>query len=170
MKLIDYMKVDGKKFRTLNLQYFNTVILPTVKIQGRQLMENVIITMTKRILLIDDEPDITYTLEKVLEDNGLKVDSFNDPILAVNNYKANFYDLIILDIKMPKMDGFELYIKIRAKDPKVKICFLTAIATFNEEFRKIGLVLDKTINEDYFIRKPIHTKDLIKKLTSIMKI
>ena len=71
---------------------------------------------------------------------------------------------------MPKMDGFELYIKIRAKDPKVKICFLTAIATFNEEFRKIGLVLDKTINEDYFIRKPIHTKDLIKKLTSIMKI
>ena len=111
MELIDYMKVDGKKFRTLNLQYFNTVILPTVKIQGRQLMENVIITMTKRILLIDDEPDITYTLEKVLEDNGLKVDSFNDPILAVNNYKANFYDLIILDIKMPKMDGFEYILK-----------------------------------------------------------
>ena len=67
MELIDYMKVDGKKFRTLNLQYFNTVILPTVKIQGRQLMGNVIITMTKRILLIDDEPDITYTLEKVME-------------------------------------------------------------------------------------------------------
>ena len=67
MELIDYMKVDGKKFRTLNLQYFNPVILPTVKIQGRQLMGNVIITMTKRILLIDDEPDITYTLEKVME-------------------------------------------------------------------------------------------------------
>ena len=67
MELIDYMKVDGKKFRTLNLQYFNAVILPTVKIQGRQLMGNVIITMTKRILLIDDEPDITYTLEKVME-------------------------------------------------------------------------------------------------------
>ena len=88
----------------------------------------------------------------------------------MNNYKANFYDLIILDIKMPKMDGFELYIKIREKDPKVKICFLTAIATFNEEFRKIRLVLDKTSNEDYFLRKPINTKDLIKKLTSIMKI
>ena len=71
---------------------------------------------------------------------------------------------------MPKMDGFELYIKIREKDPKVKICFLTAIATFNEEFRKIRLVLDKTSNEDYFLRKPINTKDLIKKLTSIMKI
>jgi YesN/AraC family two-component response regulator len=57
---------------------------------------------------------------------------------------------------MPKMDGFELYTKIREKEPKVKICFLTAIATFNEEFRKIRLVLDKTSNEDY--------------LTSIMKI
>ena len=71
---------------------------------------------------------------------------------------------------MPKIDGFELYIKLREKDHKVKICFLTVIATFNEEFRKIRLALGKTINEDYFIQKPIHTKDLIKKLTSIMNI
>src|SRR5687767_12282468 len=133
-----------------------------------QLLENVIITMTKKVFLIDDEPDITYTLEKVLEDNGFKVDTFNVPILALNNYKINFYDLIILDIKMPKMDGFELYIKIREKDPKVKICFLTAITTFKEDFRKTRLVLGKTINEDYFIIKPIKTEDLIKKLTSIM--
>ena len=76
--------------KNLGLWIFNILTLPTVKIQGRQLMGNVIITMTKRILLIDDEPDITYTLEKVLEDNGLKVDSFNDPILAVNNYKPIF--------------------------------------------------------------------------------
>ena len=159
-----------KNLGTLNLQYFNTVIIPIVKIQGRQLMGNVIITMTKKILLIDDEPDLTYTIKKILEDNEFEVDTFNDPILALNNYKANFYDLIILDIKMPKMDGFELYIKIREKDPKVKICFLTVIATFNEEFRKTRLRLGKTINEDYFIQKPIHTNDLIKKLTSIMNI
>ena len=133
-------------------------------------MENVIITMTKRILLIDDEPDLTYTLEKVLQDNGFKVDTFNDPILALDNYQINFYDLIILDIKMPKMDGFELHIKIREKDPKVKICFLTAIAKFNEEFIKTRLEMGKTINEDYFIQKPIQTEDLIKKLTSIMNI
>jgi DNA-binding response OmpR family regulator len=135
-----------------------------------QLLENVIITMTKKVFLIDDEPDITYTLEKVLEDNGFKGDTFNDPLLALNNYKVNSYDLVILDIKMPKMDGFELYIKIREKDPKVKICFLTAIATFNEEFRKTRLVLGKTINEDYFIQKPIKMEDLLKKLTSIMNI
>ena len=126
--------------------------------------------MTKKILLIDDEPDVTYTIKKILEDNGLKVDSFNDPILALNYYKVNFYDLVILDIKMPKMDGFELYTKIREKEPKVKICFLTAIATFNEEFRKIRLTLGKTINEDYFIQKPINMEDLTKKLTSIMNI
>ncbi|MDF2738360.1 MAG: mprA [Nitrososphaeraceae archaeon] len=129
-----------------------------------------IITMTKKILVIDDESDVTFTIKNILEDNGFKVDTFNDPILALNYYKVNFYDLIILDIKMPKIDGFELYIKIREKDPKVKICFLTAIATFNEEFRKTRLVLGKTINEDYFIQKPIKMEDLLKKLTSIMNI
>ena len=71
---------------------------------------------------------------------------------------------------MPKMDGYESYIKIREKDPKVKICFLTAITTFNEDFRKTRMTLGKTINEDYFIRKPIKTEDLVKKLTSIMNI
>ena len=126
--------------------------------------------MTKRILLVDDEPDIIFTITKILEENGFKVDSFNDPLLALNYYKVNFYDLVILDIKLPKMDGFELYLKIREKDPKVKICFLTAITRFNEEFRKIRLALGKTINEDYFIQKPIKTEDLIKKLTSIMNI
>ena len=133
-------------------------------------MENDVKTMTKKILLVDDEPDITYTLKKIIEDNGFKADSFNDPILALNYYKVNFYDLVILDIKMPTMDGFELYLKIREKDPKVKICFLTVIATFNEEFRKIRLALGKTINEDYFIQKPVEMEDLLKKLTSIMNI
>ena len=126
--------------------------------------------MTKKILVIDDESDVTFTIKNILEDNRFAVDTFNDPILALNYYKVNLYDLIILDIKMPKMNGFELYIKIREKDPKVKICFLTAIATFNEEFRKTRLALGKTINEDYFIQKPIKMEDLLKKLTSIMNI
>ena len=133
-------------------------------------MESDVLTMTKKILLVDDEPDVTYTIKKILEDNGFKVDSFNYPILALNYYKVNFYDLVILDIRMPTMDGFELYLQIREKDPKVKVCFLTVIATFNEEFRKIRLALGKTISEDYFIQKPIETENLIKKLTSIMNI
>ena len=62
--------------------------------------------MTKKILLIDDEPDLTCTIKKILEGNGFKVDTFNDLILALNYYKVNFYNLVILDIKMPRMDGF----------------------------------------------------------------
>ena len=127
--------------------------------------------MTKKILVVDDEPDVTYTIKKILEDNGFEVvDTFTDSILALDSYKANFYDLVILDILMPKLDGFQLYIKIREKDPKVKICFLTAITTFNEDFRKTRLELGKTINEDYFIQKPIEIEKLVKKLTSIMNI
>jgi len=126
--------------------------------------------MTKKILLIDDEPDVTYTIKTILEDNGFKVDSFNDPILAFNYYKVNFYDLVILDIKMPKMDGFELYTKIREKDPKVKICFLTASEMYYEKFRKTRSEIGRINGEDSFIQKPIKNEDLIKKLTNIMDI
>ena len=125
-------------------------------------------TTIKRILLVDNEIDITYALENALENYGFKVDSFNDPILALDNYKANFYDLIILDIKMPKMDGFELYIKMREKDPKVKICFLTASELFYEEFRNARLKLGETVGEEYFIQKPIKTNDLLKKLNTFI--
>ena len=124
--------------------------------------------MTKKILVVDDEPDINYTIKNILEDNGeFKVDTFTDPIIALKSYRVNFYDLIILDILMPKMNGFELYIKIKEKDPKVKVCFLTATAIFNE-LKKTRMVLGKTIGEDYFIQKPIKTEDLIKKITLIM--
>jgi DNA-binding response OmpR family regulator len=72
-----------------------------------------------------------------MEENDFKVDSFTDSISALDNYQINYYDLVILDIKMPKMDGFQLYMKIREKDPKIKICFLTASELYYEEFRKM---------------------------------
>ena len=122
----------------------------------------------KEILLVDDEPDVTYTIKNILEDNEYNVDSFNDPILALNYYKVNFYALVILDIKMPKMDGFELYNKIREKDPKVKICFLTASEMYYEKFRKVRSEIGRIIGEDSFIQKPIKNEDLMKKLTDIM--
>jgi len=122
----------------------------------------------KKILLVDDEPDVIYTIKNILEDNEFQVNTFNDPITALKTYTSNFYDLIILDIKMPKMDGFELYNKIREKDPKVKICFLTASEMYYEKFRKARSEIGKIIGEDCFIQKPIKNEDLIKKLTSIM--
>src|SRR5688500_1820106 len=125
--------------------------------------------MKNSILLVDDEPDITYAIKNNLEDAGFKVDSFTDPILALNNYKANFYDLIILDILMPKMNGFELYIKIREKDPKVEICFLTASEFYYEEYRKkYSSELVKLLDKEYFIQKPIENKALIKRITAII--
>ena len=121
------------------------------------------------ILLIDDELDITLTIKGILEDAGFKVDSFNDPIFVLNNYKANFYDLVILDILMPKMNGFELYVKIKEKDPSVKVCFLTASEFYYEKFRKeYSSQLVKILDKEFFIQKPIKNKDLIKYVTTIL--
>ena len=75
---------------------------------------------------INDEPDINLLLKIWLESNGFQVDAFDDPILALDNFKKGAYDLLILDIKMPKMHGFELYREIRKIDNEVKVCFLTA--------------------------------------------
>ena len=125
-------------------------------------------TTLKKILLVDNEADITYALENALENYGYSIDSFNDSMLALNSYKSNFYDLVILDIKMPKMDGFELYNEIKEKDSKVKICFLTASELFYEEFRKTRYILGEKLGEEYFIQKPIKIDDLIQKMNALM--
>ena len=77
----------------------------------------------RRIMLVDDERDINLMFKIVLEDNGFEVDVFDDSIIALNNYEAGLYDLLILDIKMPKMDGFELYDQIKKIDDKSKFAF-----------------------------------------------
>ena len=63
--------------------------------------------MKNSILLIDDEQDITFTIKNILDENDFKVETFNDSVIVLKSYKINFYDLVILDIKMPKMDGFQ---------------------------------------------------------------
>ncbi|MGI8834256.1 MAG: response regulator transcription factor [Nitrososphaeraceae archaeon] len=80
----------------------------------------------KRILLVDDEPDITYSFRIGLENNGFKVDTFNNPLEASSNFKSDFYDLVVLDIKMPEMNGIDLCKEIRKMDSEIKICFATA--------------------------------------------
>jgi len=83
----------------------------------------------KKILIIDDEPDITFVLKKVLQENGFAfVDTFNDPLDVISIYKQQgMYNLLlIIDIVMPKMDGFELYGKIKKIDDVVHACFITA--------------------------------------------
>jgi DNA-binding response OmpR family regulator len=119
----------------------------------------------KRILAVDDEPDITRLCSLALEYYGFKVDTFNDSEEALSNFKPDYYDLVILDIKMPKMDGFELYYELKKKDNDVKVCFLTASELYYEEFRKKEYhALDKNL----FIRKPIDNEDLLKEVNRIM--
>ncbi len=90
-----------------------------------------------RIMLVDDEQDITYSFSIALEDNGFVVDSFNDPQEALSNFKAGLYDLLIIDVKMPKMNGFELYREIEKIDDKAKICFITAFEVYYKSLREL---------------------------------
>ena len=121
-----------------------------------------------KILLVDDQPHVTYVIRTVLEANGFEVDSFNDPVLVSESYKSDYYDLVILDIKMPKMDGFELYDRIRQKDQKTKICFLTASERFYESLRQARNLLGDALGEEYFIQKPAKTDQLIRRLTDLI--
>jgi two-component system response regulator ChvI len=119
-----------------------------------------------RILIVDDEPDLTEVFTMALEYHGFKVDSFNDSQEALSKYKPGLYDLVILDIKMPKLDGFELYYEIKKKDNNANICFLTASELYYEEFRKKdACALDRNL----FIRKPIQNEELVKQITKMIK-
>ena len=89
-----------------------------------------------RILIVDDEVDITTIYTLGLQDNGFKVDAFNDPLQALSGFKSGIYSLVLLDYKMPKMNGFELYQEIRKVDAKVKICFVTAFDIYPGEIKK----------------------------------
>ena len=123
--------------------------------------------MNKRVLLVDDEPDLNLTLKMTLEENGLKVNSFTDPLSALENFKeeAGMYDLLILDMKMPQMNGFELYRQIKKIDDKVKVCFLTAGEMDYEQF---GKELFPALENNCYIQKPIENETLIKRLNKII--
>jgi two-component system, OmpR family, response regulator ChvI len=117
-----------------------------------------------RILLVDNEADIILGLKIGLEDNGFVVDAFNDPELALSNFKAGSYDLLLLDIRMPKMNGFESYLKMKKMDSKVKVFFITASEMYYyEELTKEALA---RIGAKRVIRKPITIDDLIKEITT----
>ena len=112
-----------------------------------------------KILVVDDERDITSVIRRGLKRNGFEVDSYNDPLLALEKFSADMYDLLIIDIKMPKMNGFELYKKMKDIDGKVKVCFLTAIEYYTDDFKRVFPKLtvrcfaDKPISIDLLAKK-----------------
>src|SRR5918912_1547033 len=119
----------------------------------------------RKILIVDDEPDITSAFDMILQMNGFEVDTYNDPVIALSNFKPNSYGLALVDIRMPKMNGFELYKKIKDNDNKIEACFITAFEDYREEFKESFPGLEEA---KYFIRKPKAIEDLVKHVAAIL--
>ena len=123
----------------------------------------------KRILIIDDEADVTITFKAGIEDNNNKTDAnkrievytSSNPVVALSEFKPNFYDLLLVDINMPHMNGFELAEKILAIDINVKVCFMSSVEINREVLREIY-----PISIGCFIRKPVGIDYLLERLTS----
>ena len=122
-------------------------------------------TQKVKILVVDDEYDVAITLKTILEEEKFEVDVFNDPKLALSDFKAGWYDLLLLDILMPKMNGFELYQQLKNIDDKVKVCFITAYEIYYRALRD----LFPTIEVDCFMAKPIGKKELVSRIKGELK-
>ena len=120
--------------------------------------------MVEKILVVDDESDVCFMLKEVLSEDGFVVDSYKDPLLALSNFRAHSYSLVILDIRMPELNGFALYREIRRLDKKVKICFLTAGEMYDGLYSNIF----SSLPVNHFIRKPIDNEGLIKRINEII--
>ena len=112
------------------------------------------------ILIIDDELDITLTFKSALKHNGFKVDVYNDPVLALSYFKPNFYDLLLIDINMPHMNGFKLCEELLKIDANPKVCFMSAGQINQEALREVH----PTKNIGCFINKPVAIDYLVSRL------
>lgn len=137
-------------------------------IAGNDLKQDMIQTAMNarkyRVMIVDDEPDITTIFKIGLENNQFIVTTFNDPLEAFSRFKPGLYDLLILDIRMPGMNGFQLYQKIRSIDNEVKVCFLTAFEEARGEFKSSFPFLEEV---KCYLKKPITVRDLIKHLVDL---
>ena len=123
--------------------------------------EHRVVQRKTRIFLVDDQWDILLFYRTGLEQNGFLVHAFNDPVQALLSFKVGEYDLVILDIKMPRMNGFELHREIQKIDGNVKVCFITAFVPYYESLKEI---FDMP-NIHCIIKKPIDIRNLIEKIT-----
>jgi two-component system, OmpR family, response regulator ChvI len=120
---------------------------------------------SRKILLVDDEADIVSTFKMILEMNNFEVDAYTNPLSALSSFKPNEFGLLILDIRMPVMSGFELFKKMKNIDSEVQACFITAFEDYREEFRESFPMLDEA---KHFIRKPKAIEDLVNHVATIL--
>jgi CheY-like chemotaxis protein len=146
-------------------------IITKVNLQAReeQQHERVLRDQTaisgKRVLVVDDEPDICMVYQIALEDAGYECISYTDPIKALQEFRSNYYNLILLDIKMPALNGFELCKKIRQVDKTLHIIFITASEEYYERFRTQHYPELGKIN---YIQKPIGNDELVQIVNTII--
>jgi CheY-like chemotaxis protein len=133
--------------------------------QHERLLRDQTVTGGKRVLLVDDEPDICMIYQLVLEDAGYKCISYTDPVIALQEFRPNYYNLILLDIKMPVLNGFELCKKIREIDKTIHIVFITASEHYYEQFRTQRYPELSKVN---YIQKPIGNDELLRIVNSIV--
>ena len=140
-----------------------------IKISSPQTKSKKSKTKIKRILLVDDEPDVAVSIEAVLEESGFfQVDRFLGTAAALSIFRPDVYHLALLDIKMPRMDGFELCRKIRGIDNKIKVCFLTAADLGC--YRETDSDVINDLGTDCFISKPVNNIDLIERLKLLLSL
>jgi two-component system, OmpR family, response regulator ChvI len=116
-----------------------------------------------RIFMVDDEPDLTMLFKLGLEDNGFEVDAFNDPLIALNAFKERpaSYELALIDIRMPEMNGFQLYNEMRKINSRVRVCFITAFDIQQTDMETIASSNKKSLN---LIRKPIAIEEMVEEI------
>ena len=120
-----------------------------------------------RILLVDDEADIVHVLKRGLEIHGFEVDAYDSPQQAINSFKPNVYDLAILDIRMPGLNGFALFRQMKKIDPALTTCFLSAFEMHPQEFEKVFPSMAHNVKT--IIKKPVTINNLIKEITPFLK-
>ena len=123
---------------------------------------------SRRIMLVEDNEDINHLFWIVLQDadSRLNVDAFTDPHVALENFRPGIYDLLLIDVTMPKLGGFELYSRIRSRDDKVKVCFLTAGEMYYKEIRQEAF---PELDVNCFIGKPIANQDLVRRVKEVLE-
>jgi DNA-binding response OmpR family regulator len=146
--------------------WFRELILPASVYSQNGIMHlcpresSLLLLIMTRIFLVDDEPDIANSLRLGLERKGFQVDVFTDPTEALAKYKAHSYDLLLIDIRMPKLNGFELVREIRKIDVDSEVWFLTAFEVYYEEFKKMF----PDLGVKSFIRKPVSVNELTNRI------
>ena len=146
----------------------NNITLSQSEQGQQQQLEERLSPFTKRILIVDNDPDITLTFKKAFEEanqigsnkSSFQVNTYNDPLLALSEFKLGFYDLLLVDINMPKMNGFDFCVKVLEIDINPRVCFMSS-----------GLINQEALREQYpslsigcFIRKPVTIENLIKRV------